>query len=162
MPELLPDGGTPDPVADAEAAVRAYCGWHIAPNREDTDTFRSHGGPVLLLKSLHVTAVASVTIGGAAIDAASYEWYPNGVLRRAAGWPVGKVEVTFTHGYDVEDIADLYRIVRTLAARGGTAGGYVQVGAVRVATDASGAPLGGALSSSDMATLDRYLLPPRP
>lgn len=157
--EMLPEGER-DPVAEAEAEVRAYAGWHIAPNRADTDSFRSYGGPVLLLKSLHVTAVASVTIDGTAI--ADYQWYENGVLRREAGWPCGKVEVEFTHGYDVVAIGDLYGVITALAARGGSTGAYVQVGQVRVAVDSSGAPLGGTLSASERAVLDRYLLPPRP
>lgn len=159
MPELLPTGDR-DPVAEAEAAVRAYAQWHIAPNRDDTDSFRSHGGPVLLLKSLHVTDVVSVTIDGTAIT--DYQWFENGVLRREAGWPCGKVEVEFKHGYSVTDIGDLYGVIHALAARGGSTGAYVQVGQVRVATDKSGAPLGGALSASEKAVLDRYRLPPRP
>lgn len=163
MPELLPNAPL-DPLDEAEAAVRAYCGWHIAPNRATTDTFRSHGGRVLLLKSLRVTAVATVTIDATLIESDRYDWYEHGslVLKDPCGsWPCGKVVVSYSSGYAVAAIGDLHGVIRSIAGRG-TPGTYVQVGQVRIATDQHGAPLGATATGAERAILDRYKLPPRP
>ena len=53
-----------DRLMQAESVVRAHCGWHIAPVREDVVVLDGQGAAdVLLLPSLRVTAVA-VTQGG--------------------------------------------------------------------------------------------------
>lgn len=82
------------------AAIRDYCGWHIAPSKTDVVTLDHLGHRVLQVPSLHVTAVTSV------VDAddkpiSDYEWSQNGSLRRVPGWPKGyrSVTVSFTHGF---------------------------------------------------------------
>lgn len=91
--------GAPFPGNITEAAaesIRTQCEWHIAPSLDATLKVRA-GGSVILLPSLHVTAVASVVDNhGTAV--AGWEWYPNGILERPAGFPAF-VSVTFTHGY---------------------------------------------------------------
>ncbi|QDH47612.1 head-to-tail adaptor [Gordonia phage Madeline] len=83
----------------ATAAIRDYCGWHIAPSKSDVVTLDHLGRRVLQVPSLYVTAVTSV------VDAdnrpiSDYEWSQNGSLRRVPGWPKGyrSVTVLFTHG----------------------------------------------------------------
>jgi hypothetical protein len=86
-----------DQVTEAAAeSIRTQCEWHIAPSVEATVKIRASGN-VLLLPSLHVTAVASVvdSTGNAVTD---WEWYPSGIIERAAAFPAF-VTVTFTHGY---------------------------------------------------------------
>ena len=47
-----------DRLLQAEALVRGYCGWHIAPSRSETITVRTFGGTSVMLPSLLVTEVA--------------------------------------------------------------------------------------------------------
>src|SRR5690349_17879952 len=89
-----------DRLNQAEAEVRGYCGWHVAPSVTEEVTVEGDGGSVLLLPSLRVTAVASVIDedGNAVTD---WKVRRNGVLRRAGGWRCGvEYTVTLTHGYD--------------------------------------------------------------
>lgn len=161
--------------ARAEAAVRAYCGWHVAPETDALLTLDGPGSPVLLLPSLHVTAVASVAENGELVDPADYSWSASGVVRRSrsaltiatwsgSGWTdaLRGVTVAFTHGYQ-EWPLEVQAVVERLAARaleGATV--LTQVGSVSYATGEDGLPIGGTLSSVDRAVLDRYKLPPRP
>ena len=77
----------------AEAEVRGYCGWHIAPSVTEEIKVEGDGGQVLLLPSLYVTAVASVTDeDGNTVT--GWKWRRNGVLR---GCWRENVEYTVTH-----------------------------------------------------------------
>lgn len=148
-----------DRLEQAEAAVRAYCGWHIAPSRTETATFIGDGSAAILLKSLHVTGVASVTVDGVLLDSGDYSWSEAGVLTRACGpccrgWR-GSVVVVFTHGYDPVP-ADVTAAVQGLALRGidnpkslksWTRGPFSE-------TYGDG--------SDGSSALNRYKLPPRP
>lgn len=84
----------------AEALVRDYCRWHIAPSRTATFSKRVRSR-VLLLPSLYVTAVTSVTVDGVAVDPDEYDpdGVAAGVLERLCGRWCGRVVVAFTHGY---------------------------------------------------------------
>lgn len=160
-PEIVPTT-TPTPddlLVEAEAAVRAYCGWHITPVRTDTVTVWSDGGPVLLLPSLKVQSVASVTRNGT--DIGDWDVRENGVLYRRWWWPLGAIVVTFTHGYD--SAPELNPIIRDVAERAAASGPYTQVGQVRVGADhVTGLPVGGKLTSAELAVIDRYRLTRRP
>lgn len=147
----------------AEALVRAYCGWHVAPSQTDTVYVDGTGTRNLMLPSLHVTDVSVVTDDGVTL-VDTYEWSADGRLFYSSGYFTGKfrgVEVTFTHGYD-EMPDDVQNVIEQIAARGASTGAYVQVGQVRVATDSSGAPLSSSLTDADKAALAPYKLPPRP
>lgn len=102
----------------AEALVRSYCRWHIAPSRAAVVvTLLGHGGRILLLGSLQVTAVASVTEDGIALTSDDYTWQANGVLTREGRWAYGKdVVVTFTHGYAAPP-PEVSAIVQSIASR---------------------------------------------
>ena len=106
-----------DRLEQAEALVRAYCGWHIAPSRGGSETFDAIADNVLLLKSLHVTAVASVTENGTTVDPSDYSWTEAGVLtRRCWSWATGPIVATFTHGYDVPP-PEVAAVVQAVAQR---------------------------------------------
>jgi len=157
-----------DRLDQAEAMVRGYCGWHIAPSRGgSSETFDAIAGNVLLLKSLHVTAVASVTENGTAVDPADYSWTEAGVLtRRCWSWATGPIVVTYTHGHpDVpSEVAGVVRAVaqrafdnpgsRPRAQAGPFADSYSQVGFNQAPALA--------LLDAEKEILDRYKLPPRP
>lgn len=167
-----------DATARAEAEVRAYCGWHVAPARTDTLTLDGPGSLALLLPSLHVTAVTSVTEDGTLVAATDYQWSESGVVRRTAhatSWsPWGAprwtdalrgLVITFTHGYTTWPL-DVLSVVERLAARAVEASSgsmlLTQVGGVSYATDDDGLPVTAALTRVDRAVLDRHKLPPRP
>lgn len=92
----------PDAVKAAEAMVRAYCGWHIAPAVTETLTLDGKGGAILVLPSLRVTAITAVVADGVTLAAAAYSWSQSGLVERVgADWPrkFRSVAVTLTHGY---------------------------------------------------------------
>ncbi|MFD7157955.1 hypothetical protein ACXJJ3_08740 [Kribbella sp. WER1] len=163
-----------DATARAEAEVRAYCGWHIAPQREDTLTLDGPGGPLLVLPSLHVVSVASVAENGTELDPEGYAWSAAGVLRRTSsatswhGWNCGWTDdfrglvVTLTHGYESMPL-DVQTVIDRLASRSvDDPSQYSQVGQVAYATGADGLPVSGSLTALDRLVLDRYKIPPRP
>lgn len=88
----------------AEAVVRAYCGWHVAPVRTVELTLDGSGGDVLLLPTLHLIEVISLSEDGTELDVEDYEWSSYGWLRkvnRGHTWTrkLGGVVVSFTHGH---------------------------------------------------------------
>lgn len=155
-----------DRLLQAEALVRSYCGWHIAPSRVDeVAVLPATLGQVALLPSLHVTAVSSIAEDGTALDTTAYEWSANGVLTRSWGWN-SSVTVTFTHGYD-EPPAEVTAVVQAVAQRavdnpsslvrvqkGPFADTYSQTGFNQ------SLPI--ALLDAEKEILDRYRIPPRP
>lgn len=161
-PEIVTTVDPPSPtdqLAEAEAAVRAYAGWHIAPVRTDTIKLPVNGGPIIVLPTRMLRSVASVTINGQTID--RWTWREYGTLFRWRWWPPGDAVVTFTHGYD--DVPDLHGVIRDVAARAVGTGPFVQVGQVRVGTDkATGMPLGATLTEDEKAAIEPYRLMRRP
>ena len=71
----------------AEAAVRNYCGWHVAPSANCVLEARAHDlrmiysgcDTVIQLPARFVTAVSAVTVGGTAVTDFSFE--ASGLLR---------------------------------------------------------------------------------
>lgn len=89
----------PSLVASAVDSVRSIVGWHIAPVITETRWLWCKGGTLLALPTLKLdpNQTASVVAGGQTYlpDHAD----PDGLLYRLAGWPFGRVAVTFTHGF---------------------------------------------------------------
>lgn len=161
--------------ARAEALVRSYCGWRVAPQEREVLTVDSDSAGTVLLPSMHVTALHSLTINGTAVDAADYQWSGAGVLRLTGTVPTSwgywgslyyepqlqGIAADVTHGYE-EWPPEVEAVLDALASRALTTPSmYVQVGQVRVATGQDGMPVGTALTASDRQVLDRYRLPPR-
>lgn len=107
-----------DRLMQAEALVRGFCGWHIAPSRADvTHTATEPRGRVILLPSLHVTAIASITRDGVSLATDDYDWSANGIVTtRQGGWSGRSVVVTFTHGY-ASVPAEVTAVVQAIAQR---------------------------------------------
>lgn len=85
------------------AAIRAHCGWHVAPSLACVATL--DGGRVLRLPAMAVSAVSSVSVGTLEADPSSYEWSSSGLVRLVrpcaaarAGWR--SVRVAYTAGLD--------------------------------------------------------------
>lgn len=154
--------------ARAEAQVRAYCGWIVAPSTTETLVLDGDRSGVLLLPTLRLTDLAALTVDGTTVDLTDVEWSSVGVVR----WPcttwlpstrkLRGITVQITHGYD-EWPLDLAGVLDRLTTRATSDPGiYVQVGQVRTATGNDGLPVGGELTDLDRSVLDRYRLPPRP
>lgn len=115
-------------VRSAEAAVRKYCGWHIAPSANVLNGRYPVGSRgLIVLPSLQVTAVQSVSVCGKDLDPSEYSWDESGIIHRlTTAWPMlragagylddfgdyagyyslfgsyppsGIAQVSFTHGY---------------------------------------------------------------
>lgn len=87
----------------AGEAIRDFCGWHVAPSEVVVGARISMGEKgIIILPSLHVTAVSGVTVDGRLLDyPGEYDWEPAGLItRRTASWPREPVAlVDYTHGY---------------------------------------------------------------
>ena len=160
--------------ARAEATVRAHCGWHVAPVKDETITLDGPGTGALLLPSLHVVDVLTITEDGAELTPAiDYSWSVSGAVRRyPESWRVDSqgrwtgnfraVVVELTHGFDQWPL-DVLAVIDRLVARAMSGAGVLsQVGAVSFATGQDGLPLSDSLSTTDKAALGPYVLPFRP
>ena len=143
--------------------VREYCGWHVTPEKSETLTVRGNGSGVLQLRTLRVKTVAEVRdADGTVIDPATYEVAPEGYLygRR---W-TGVYEVDLTHGF--AEAPAVAQVILRAAARGiqspdGSTPTSVSLGSASIGLGSPGSSAG-VFPQSDMATLDRYRLPPLP
>ena len=69
----------------ALAAVRHWCGWHIAPVQTVELTLDGPGGKLLVLPTLNVRSVTRVTECGEYLDLGDITWSANGrVAKRSA------------------------------------------------------------------------------
>lgn len=108
--------------------IRRMCGWHIAPVLTEAMTLDGPGGRVLQLPSIHVVDVVDVkfkdrlydgTAHWAGVDEFSYDWSTSGLLERPHGWPRRYRAITamVTHGFALDDVRDLRRLVCLIASR---------------------------------------------
>lgn len=154
-----------DRLLQAEAVVRSYCGWHIAPSRADVElTLKPSNATVLTLPSLHVTEV-TVEEDGVELTDDEFAWDANGVLTRYPGW-CAEVDVTFTHGYATVP-ADVQAVVQSIAQRAVNNPGSVvrvQDGPFSETYSQTGfnQSLPIALLDAEKTILDHYRIPPRP
>lgn len=125
MPAELASGLTAseaDRLMQAEALVRAYCGWHVAPVRSVELTLDGPGSDVLLLPTLRLVEVAELSEDGDLLDTESYEWSRYGWVRKSSGhrayWTrqLGGIVVRFTHGHD-DPPAEVTGVVQAVAQR---------------------------------------------
>lgn len=163
MPDLALDLAPTDDdrLLQAEGLVRSYCGWHIAPSRDEAVSLRGRGDQVLTLRSLYVTAVSSVTSDGTALAVDDeYLWSTAGVLTAASTWAADAVvEVVFTHGYD-DAPPEVTGVVQAVAQRAvNNPGSLAQeaTGPFNSRHAGTGAAL--ELLDAEKAILDRYRLP---
>lgn len=153
----------------ALAAVRSYCGWHIAPSQTDDLVLDGSGLPVLALPTLHLTGVADVVDDETELDPDDddYRWSESGYLVKACGsWScqLRSVTLTITHGYPI--LPDEIRaVVMAAASRSQSApdgAQSLQAGPFSrtMGRNADGSTGGVVLSELEKAVLDRYRLPP--
>jgi hypothetical protein len=166
--ELAPE--TPatdeDRLLAAEALVRSYCGWHIAPERTETLTLDGTSASTLVMPTLHVVDVASVTLDGVPLDTTEYAWHVEGFID-ATTWATGYcwlslprgVAVELTHGYD--DVpAGVTAAVRSLAQR--MSSGSLGLSSITRGPFSESYASASAIGAVESAALAPYKLPFRP
>lgn len=149
----------------AEALVRGFCGWHIAPARTVTTAqIRGTGRRTLMLPSLYVTAVSAVSDDSTTLTVEDdYTWSTAGILTRHGLWSTKYVTVTYTHGYATTP-AEVTAIVQAVAQRAVDNPGSMTRRTVGPFTDAYSATGAGqvatlALLDSEKEALRRYRIP---
>lgn len=86
----------------ASQNIRTACGWNISQETVTAQEFDGTGDQSIWIRTLNLTAVASVVADGVTLTASDYRFYRYGWLRRIyAYWPCFPkiVAVTYTHGY---------------------------------------------------------------
>jgi len=153
-------------LAAAEAAVRAYCGWHIAPTVIEDVVLDGSGTRSLFLKTLRLRDVIAAEVSGVPVDVTTLEWSEAGFLRADGIFPdrLRSVKLTIQHGFD--SAADVAQIIRDIAGRADNAPGGVvreQAGAVSITNSltAPGVAGGVVLMDHERRMLDKYRLPGR-
>jgi hypothetical protein len=151
--------------AQADQAIRDYCGWHIAPTTTETVTVDGSGLATLFLPSLHVLAVSAVLDAGVAlVQDLDYWLRPGGVLVRSnlVGWTgrLGGVQMEITHGF-AEVPADLVGVATDLAGRLelGAAGGVVTSGGFALSGLNQGLDAIFSAGSYEATVLNHYRIP---
>lgn len=177
LPKVLTDEEAAEALDQAMGSVRGYCGWHVWPSREVTETIDGRGGDMVPVASLMVTDVTVVetrTPGDMSADAWSaatgWDFSEGGWLLASGCWPDGPrtIRATYTSGHD-EVPDDIAAVLVGLAARtekmpagvssesaGGESISYATYG---TSTDSG---QGGMLTTAERAILDRYSLENRP
>lgn len=98
-------------IAAATAAIRNYCGWHVAPSLECTFTTDGEAGD-LWLPCVGLTAVDSVEYDGEEQIVKGFNRL--GRVRCDSPQPVGigNVTATYTAGYSLAAVPDLLDVVK--------------------------------------------------
>lgn len=147
-------------LAAVSAAIRSYCGWHVAPNIEciwqgDAD------GKLVELPGMGVSTVHSVTVAG---DNADHTWRKSGLVRLDA--PVNDdwgqlVVVDYDAGFDTSVLSSVVSqlAVNALVAPAGVMREQAGDVAITYNQTAVGVTGGIRLLSSDKLLLDPYKLP---
>lgn len=147
----------------AIAAARAYCGWHVIPERVgDEVVLDGPASPLLVLPTLRLTGISQLSEDGTDIDVDTVEWSARGlVYKQNRVYWTGKfrgVTATINHGFTTAP--DFNAAVLSAVERIG-AGGREVVGPFQF-PDTGSASAGSAFSEFERAILDRYRLEPQP
>lgn len=164
VPSLLPPANADpsvDDLAAAEAAVRKYCGWHIAPVIIEDLVLDGTGTGSLFIKSLRVVGIHAAEVDGTVLDPATLEWSEAGYVRTSGVWPdkLRSVRLTVEHGF--EEVPDVAQTIRDIAARAAASPGGVvreQAGGVSIgfSLTAPGVSGGVVLMDHERRMLDQY------
>lgn len=164
--KIAADDPRVQPLLDgAEAAVRRYCGWHIAPVTTQTIKLDGPGGSLLSLPTLRLVDITALSEVGNDLDVDELEWSEKGMIRRRSGCWTDRFRglvITMEHGFDSAD--DVKQIIQQVVANaiasplGATS---ESAGALSVswASTAPGVSGGLSLLARDFAVLDMYRLP---
>lgn len=146
----------------AVSLIQGYCGWHIAPSRDDDVVIDGSGVWFQSLPTLRLTAITDVTNDGSPVEATDFEWSEDGYMIKRTRWtykPRG-ITATITHGYDElpGELSAAALVIATLAqtpasaAKSQTAGPY----SIQLATRSDGSAVGIYLPDDIRAILEKY------
>lgn len=155
-------------LGQAQGALRAYCGWHVSPDLDETLTLDGQGGRHLWLPSLKVNSITSITELGVVVDLDDVDWSESGYLERRCGHWTSRprqIVVELNHGYE-DAPAELVEVVVSIASRASSSpSGAVDEGTgpfrAKWSAVAPGVAGGLALLQHERDILDKYKLPPR-
>lgn len=83
----------------AQPIAERYCGRRFDPVDGDDVVVGQAGDTVLYLPSPPVIDLTSVTVRGAVVPPAWYEWSTSGRLASLVGWWTGPATVVYSHGF---------------------------------------------------------------
>ena len=170
------DPRTPLLLAGALSAARAYCGWHVMPERPDELVLDGPGSTMLLLPTLRLVELTAVTENRRSIDLTTLEWSPRGMVRKinqfqhdahfghhhhhgANGWTskLSGITVKITHGFETapDFNAAVLAAVDRIASNG-----YEAIGPFQLKSEVAAAD-GSTFSAAEKGILDLYRLEPR-
>ena len=156
-------------LAAVSAAIRAWCGWHVAPVLEcHADV--TGDGRILSLPTLALESVDGITVDGSEVDLAGVQTLSSGLVRLRCGhWPSdwGGVSVDFTSGFELDQVPDLGAVVAQVASNAMAGAPGVQserAGEVSITYNATGYGVAGGVTllDRDKAILAPYRLPSTP
>ena len=128
------------------AAIRDYCGWHVAPSLECT--YIGDGeGHLLMLPAMGVTEVDSLTIDGDV--ATDYEWTAAGMVRLKKSTFPDKwrsVECVYTAGFTSAAIGQVVAQIASNAIVAAPGVANERVGDVSIAYNQTGTGITGGVS----------------
>lgn len=160
------DGDDTAILRQVQAAIRRWCGWHIAPAVTETLTLDGDGSRHLSLPSLYVTEIAAITHRGVELDPADVDWSESGYIELRHGrWTdrPRQITVTLTHGYpDIpEDVVELAVSLAARAAASPAGALSESAGGVSLTFGSWNGVAGGiALLSHEKELLSEYRIPP--
>ena len=103
------DGRIPGAIAAASAAIRSFCGWHVAPALDCSITLDGEAGDIWL-PTCALNSVASATVNGAEVEVVGHN--RRGRVRLASKTcGLGNVTVDYNAGFDSNIAPDLVSIV---------------------------------------------------
>jgi len=149
----------------AHAAVRRFCGWHVAPVVTTTMWLDGSGQRAMLAPSGHIVDVLGLTVDGVELTPEQYDWSPAGVIELRCGRFTNRlrgVKLHLTHGYTADDVPDVAALIVSLAKRGASTPGAVARQSVNGASvdylTGGGAPLSIPLLGAEKDLLAPYRL----
>lgn len=154
--------------AAAQRAVRAYCGWHVAPVLDVEGIAPTGGGRIERLPVMEVGELISLEFRGEDVLAGA-EWSRSGIIEFPRPLPPSVAGLSFraVAGYDPSEVPDVVSVAAQVARRAAQApAGMVRSQSVNGASvtygfSGSGAPMV-SLLAEEREVLDRYRLPRLP
>ncbi|MFX0573106.1 hypothetical protein [Nocardia nepalensis] len=154
-------------LAIANALVRDWCGWHIAPTLTETLILDGSGDRVQMVPTLRLLDLHSVTENDRPIDLTKVRWSQTGHLRRMIAWTTRErgIRIQITHGWAtpppvlvgvVLGIAKRAKDTPASAVRTRTAGPFSE----QLTVSADGSIGGVALTGAERDLLANYRIVP--
>lgn len=149
-------------LAGALAAARAYCGWHVIPEVEETVTVDGPGAPLLVLPTLRLVELVELSEDGVDLDLTAIEWSSRGLVRKpgCGRWTAKYRGITTKIRHGFASAPDFNAAVLAAVERVGCGGGET-VGPFKF-PDAGSASAGSTFSAAEKAILDLYRLESQP